>query len=163
MWKKASISTWRPATSSSSPTLNTSARTPCASAPPWTGRADAEIHFDVNYTPTLANYSAAAWPLRENYDQLVRLYAQWQDRVFLCVGKIVDIIEEDGEERMVMDISGDGEQLVILVNDSNFGTPMLGETYSIYAHVSAHEEGRYMYNATYYPQLIALYMDLYTN
>ena len=24
------------------------------------GRADAEIHFDVNYTPTLANYSAAA-------------------------------------------------------------------------------------------------------
>ena len=33
----------------------------------------------------------------------------------------------------------------------------------IYAHVSAHEEGRYMYNATYYPQLIALYMDLYTN
>ena len=27
------------------------------------GRADAEVHFDVNYTPTLANYSAAAWPL----------------------------------------------------------------------------------------------------
>ena len=50
----------------------------------------------------------------------------------------------------------------ILVNDSNFGTPMLGETYSVYAHVSAHEEGRYMYNATYYPQLITLYMDLYT-
>ena len=59
------------------------------------GRADAEIHFDVNYTPTLANYSAAAWPLKDNYDQLVRLYAQWQDRVFLCNGKIVDIIEED--------------------------------------------------------------------
>ncbi|HIR07591.1 MAG TPA: hypothetical protein IAA71_05280 [Candidatus Pullichristensenella stercoripullorum] len=127
------------------------------------GRADAEIHFDVNYTPTLANYSAAAWPLRENYDQLVRLYAQWQDRVFLCNGKIVDIIEEDGEERLVMDISGDGEQLVILVNESNFGTPMLGEMYSAYAHVSAHEEGRYMYNAAYYPQLITLYMDLYAN
>ena len=125
------------------------------------GRADAEVHFDVNYTPTLANYSAAAWPLDENYDQLVRLYAQWQDRVFLCIGEIVDIIEEDGEERLVMDIGGDGS-LVILVNESNFGTPMLGETYSIYAHVSAHEEGRYMYNATYYPQLIALYMDLDT-
>ena len=62
----------------------------------------------------------------------MRLYAQWQDRVFLCVGKIVDISEEDGEERMVMDISGDGEQLVILVNDSNFGTPMLGETCLLY-------------------------------
>ncbi len=23
-------------------------------------RADAEVHFDVNYTPTLASYSAAA-------------------------------------------------------------------------------------------------------
>ncbi len=48
-----------------------------------------------------------------------------------------------------MDISGDGSaghprQRI------GFGTPMLGETYSIYAHVSAHEEGRYMYNATYY-------------
>ena len=93
----------------------------------------------------------------------MRLYAQWQDRVFLCNGKIVDIIEEDGEERLVMDISGDGEQLVILVNESNFGTPMLGEMYSAYAHVSAHEEGRYMYNAAYYPQLITLYMDLYAN
>ena len=126
------------------------------------GRADAEVHFDVNYTPTLANYSAAAWPLDENYDQLVRLYAQWQDRVFLCVGKIVDIREEDGEELLVMDISGDGSKLVILVNESNFGTPMLGETYSAYAHVSATGDGRYMYNATYYPRLITLYMDLYT-
>lgn len=126
------------------------------------GRADAEVHFDVNYTPTLANYSAAAWPLDENYDQLVRLYAQWQDRVFLCIGKIVDIREEDGEELLVMDISGDGSKLVILVNESNFGTPMLGETYSAYAHVSATGDGRYMYNATYYPRLITLYMDLYT-
>ena len=126
------------------------------------GRADAEVHFDVNYTPTLANYSAAAWPIGENYDQLVRLYAQWQDRVFLCVGKIVDIREEDGVERLVMDIGGDGTRLVILENESNFGTPMLGERYSIYAHVPAREEARYMYNANYYPQLVALYMDLDT-
>ena len=48
-----------------------------------------QLHADAGH------YSAAAWPLKENYDQLVRLYAQWQDRVFLCVGKIVDIIEED--------------------------------------------------------------------
>ena len=88
------------------------------------GRSDANVHFDVNYTPTLANYSAAAWPLDDNYDQLVRLYAQWQDRVFLCIGEIVDIIEEDGEERLVMDIGGN--RLVVLVNESNFGTPMLG-------------------------------------
>ena len=125
------------------------------------GRSDANVHFDVNYTPTLANYSAAAWPLDDNYDQLVRLYAQWQDRVFLCIGEIVDIIEEDGEERLVMDIGGN--RLVVLVNESNFGTPMLGQRYSIYAHVSSQEEGRYMYNATYYPQLIALYMDLDTD
>ena len=39
---------------------------------------------------------------------------------------------------------------------------MLGETYSAYAHVSATGDGRYMYNATYYPRLITLYMDLYT-
>ena len=70
--------------------------------------------------------------------------------------------EEDGEELLVMDISGDGSKLVILVNESNFGTPMLGETYSAYAHVSATGDGRYMYNATYYPRLITLYMDLYT-
>ena len=36
-----------------------------------------------------------------------------------------------------MDINGDGSKLVILVNESRFGTPMLGETYSAYAHVSA--------------------------
>ncbi|HIQ82573.1 MAG TPA: zinc ribbon domain-containing protein [Candidatus Pullichristensenella stercorigallinarum] len=124
------------------------------------GRADAEIHFNVNYTPTLANYSAAAWPIQENYDQLVRLYAQWQDRVFLCNGEIIEIIEEDGVERLVMDISGNGEDLVVLVNESSFGTPVIGQSYSVYAHVPAREEARYMYNATYYPQLITLYMDV---
>ena len=57
------------------------------------------------------------------------------------------------------------DQVLAVVDGENskFGTPMLGETYSIYAHVSAHEEGRYMYNAAYYPQLITLYMDLYAN
>ncbi len=90
----------------------------------------------------------------------MRLYAQWQDRVFLCNGEIIEIIEEDGVERLVMDISGNGEDLVVLVNESSFGTPVIGQSYSVYAHVPAREEARYMYNATYYPQLITLYMDV---
>lgn len=124
------------------------------------GRADAQIHFDVNYTPTLANYSAAAWPIVENYDQLVRLYAQWQDRVFLCEGKVVDILEEDGVQRIVMDVGTDEQMLLVLINESAMQDPVIGGSYSLYAHVSAHQDGRYMYNASYYPQLVTLYMDL---
>ena len=123
------------------------------------GRADAEIHFNVNYRPTLANYSIAAWDLGENYDQLRLLYAQWTGRVFLCEGEVIDVFTEDEEQYIVMDTSGDRQDLVVLINESNTGTPIIGREYSAYAHV----EGRYMYKANYYPLLTTLYMDLRTD
>lgn len=120
------------------------------------GRADSEIHFNVNYRPTLANYSAAAWKM--DYEQLRRLYAQWTGRIFLCEGKIVDVFNEGDEQYVVMDVSENSgeQQLVVLVNESNTGTPTIGRNYSAYAHV----DGRYMYKAVYYPMLISLYMDV---
>ena len=122
------------------------------------GRADAEIHFTVNYRPTLANYSIAAWNLADNYDQLRLLYTQWTGRVFLCEGEVIDVFNEGEDQYIVMDTSGDRQQLVVLINESNTGTPIIGRDYSAYAHV----EGRYMYNAVYYPLLTTLYMDLST-
>ena len=57
----------------------------------------------------------------------------------------------------------DEQMLLVLINESAMQDPVIGGSYSLYAHVSAHQDGRYMYNAAYYPQLITLYMDLYAN
>lgn len=119
------------------------------------GRQDAVISMTVNYRPTLAKYSAKAWKM--DYDQLRRLYEQWNGQVFKCVGPLVDVFTENDVTYLVMDVGTDGEQkLLILENQSSMTTPSLGRSYTAYAHVT----GRHMYDAQYYPMLAALYVDL---
>jgi len=121
------------------------------------GRADAEIHFTVKYKPTFKNYEKAAWPIWDNYTQLRRLYDQWNGRVFLCRGTVIDVFNEDDVQYIVMDTGPEGTpQLVVLINESNMGSPMIGSRYNAYAHVM----GRYMYKSKYEPLLTTLYMDL---
>lgn len=119
------------------------------------GKEDAVISMTVNYKPTLAKYSSLAWKM--DYKQLQNLYEQWNGQVFLCKGPLVGSFEENGTNYLVMDVGTDGEQqLVVLENKSSTRSPSLGRSYTAYAHVS----GRKMYNAEYYPMLMALYIDL---
>ena len=119
------------------------------------GRDDAVISLTIEYEPTLAAYSAQAWAM--DYDQLRRLYEQWNGQVFLCVGPVIDSFEENGSTYLVMNVGTEAEpQLVILENQSSTTDISFGRSYTAYADVS----GRHMYNAEYYPMLVARYMDL---
>ena len=119
------------------------------------GKSDAEIIFNVNYKPTLAAISAKAWAM--DYKQLNLLYEQWQGRVFLCRGEVMDIVQDGDKKYVIMDVSTEGpRQLVVLENQSDTQNPTPGRRYLSYAYV----DGRYMYNANYYPKLIALYIDV---
>ena len=121
------------------------------------GRQDARLSFNVRYKPTLADYSAKAW--RMDYRQLSQLFEQWRNRVFQCKGELVDITTGENDETFwIMDVSevNDEPQLVVLENQSNVKTVTPGRRYIAYAHVN----GQYMYNASYYPRLTCLYIDL---
>ena len=112
------------------------------------GRADAEIHFTVNYRPTLANYSIAAWDLGGKLRSAApALCAVDRPRVPLRRREVIDVFTEGEDQYIVMDTSGDRQDLVVLINESNTGTPIIGREYSAYAHV----EGRYMYKASLLP------------
>lgn len=119
------------------------------------GKQDAVISMTVEYKPTLAEYSAMAWAM--DYDQLRRLYEQWNGQVFKCEGPIIDIVYEDNKSYLIMNVGKDGEQkLLMLENKTSIKEPSFGRSYTAYADVS----GRGMYNAQYYPILTARYMDL---
>ena len=120
------------------------------------GREDAVISFTVNYKPTLARYSAGAWAM--DYEGLRLYYETWLEKVFLCKGSIVDVINDsDGKQYLIMDVSKSGDpQYVALENDTTLTSPSMGPTYAAYADVS----GRYFYRDNYYPLLIARYIDL---
>ena len=119
------------------------------------GSGDAVINFSVYYLPSLAEYSAKAWAM--DYKQLKSLFAQWNGRIFLCRGEIIDSFTTNDVNYVVMDV-GDAEQqqLVVLENQSSITAPTMGRRYLAYADVA----GQYMYKAEYYPYLIARYMDL---
>lgn len=119
------------------------------------GKQDAVISMNVEYKPTLAEYSAMAWKM--DYSQLRKLYEQWNGQVFKCEGPIIDIVYENDTTYYIMNVGTDAEQqLLILENRSSTRDPSLGRSYTAYAHVT----GRSMYNAQYYPMLSALYVDL---
>ena len=121
------------------------------------GRDDAVVSFSVNYKPTLARYSASAWAM--DYDGLRRYYETWLERVFLCKGTIVDVINDtsDGKQYMIMDVNPGGDpQYLALQNDTTLTSPSMGPTYAAYADVA----GRYFYRDNYYPMLVARYIDL---
>ena len=120
------------------------------------GREDAVISCSVYYKPTLARYSANAWAM--DYDGLTKYYETWLTKVFLCKGKIVDIINDDeGFQYMIMDVNPSGDaKYVALQNDTTLTSPSMGPTYAAYADVA----GRYFYKDRYYPMLIARYIDL---
>ena len=117
------------------------------------GRSDAVISFTVNYTPTLAQYSAAAW--RMDYSGLSKYLEQWTGQVFKCTGKIVDIITENNSTYLVMDVGTDGTQQLLILQNVSKTTASMGPTYVAYADVS----GRYLYKTSYYPLLVARYID----
>lgn len=118
------------------------------------GKEDAVISLNVEYFPSPAVYSAKAWAM--DYDQLRRLYEQWQGRVFKCNGTIIDTFESDGTPYLVMDVGTDGleYQYVILENKSAVAKPSVGEYCTAYADVN----GRVMYDNQYYPKLSARYI-----
>ncbi len=115
------------------------------------GKRDSTISFNVKYLPAKAEYSRNAWAM--DYKQLRSLYEQWHGRVFLCKGKIVDMYYENESQYAVMDVGKEESQLVILQNESEIGTLNVGGQYALYADVA----GRLIYNANYYPYLIARY------
>lgn len=119
------------------------------------GRKDAVISFTVYYKPTLAQYSAKAW--RMDYPQLKLYYESWLERVFKCVGPIIDKFDENGVELLVMDVSEDGASgdYIFLQNMTTI-SPSLGPSYTAWADVV----GRHYYKDHYYPMLTARYMDL---
>ena len=121
------------------------------------GRDDAIVSFSVDYKPTLAQYSAKAWAM--DYRQLRILYEQWNGRVFLCRGTIIDsYIGDDDIQYLVMNVGNEEEEkLVILQNLTSTTTPTYGVVYDAYADVI----GREMYKANRYPMLAARYMDVY--
>ena len=119
------------------------------------GREDAVISFDVNYRPSLAEISKAAWKM--DYEQLQVLFENWRNRAFACKGEIIDVINENGTNYMIMDVGDTERQLVVLENQTT-STATSGRRYLAYAYV----DGQYMYNSVYYPKLIALYLD-YSN
>ena len=118
------------------------------------GKQDAVISMTVNYTPTLAQYSAKAWKM--DYVQLSKYFENWLERIFLCEGPVLDKFLDGDTEYVVMDVgTGGKQQLVVLENHTSI-SPTMGPSYSAYADVT----GRYFYNAEYYPMLAARYMDL---
>lgn len=119
------------------------------------GREDAVVNFNVNYMPTLAQYSAKAWAM--DYKQLNSLYEQWNGRVFLCKGKIIDSYTENDIQYLVMNVGTDDmQQLVLLQNYTSIQSPSYGVVYKAYADVV----GKEMYNTNRYPVLAARYMDV---
>ncbi len=119
------------------------------------GREDAIVSFEVNYKPTLAQYSAKAWAM--DYKQLNSLTEQWVGRVFLCKGVIVDSFIKNDISYLVMDVGTDGtQQLVLLENYTSTQSPSYGIVYKAYADVV----GKEMYQAVRYPVLAARYMDV---
>ena len=118
------------------------------------GREDASISMTVEYVPTLAEYSKSAWKM--DYTQLRRLFEQWKGRVFLCEGEIVHVFVDGDDQYCIMDVGTDEQQWIVLLNESGIGSPTVGREYSAYADV----QGRYLYEANYYPLLTARYMDL---
>lgn len=118
------------------------------------GKGDAEISFTVDYLPSLAEYSAKAWAM--DYPQLKSLFEQWNGRVFQCKGELIDSFTDGDTQYLVMDVGDADQQLVILENRSSMTSPTLGRRYVAYADVS----GQHMYKSSYYPMLIARYLDL---
>ena len=117
-------------------------------------RRDSVISFFVNYVPAKAEYSRNAWVM--DYEQVRKLYEQWNGRVFLCKGKIVDMYYEGDTQYSVMDVGKDTQQLIILENQSDVGSLNIGAKYEVYADVA----GRLLYRTNYYPYLIGRYASL---
>ncbi len=116
------------------------------------GRRDSAISFYVDYLPAKAEYTRNAWQM--DYAHLLPYYEQWNGRVFLCIGQIVDTYVDSGTSYSIMNVGNAQDvKLVALENQSNVGRLLQGEEYAMYADVA----GRIFYNDNYIPYLIARY------
>ena len=119
------------------------------------GKSDAIISFTVYYMPNYPDYTARAWKM--DYKGLKQLFEQWHGRIFKCTGTVIDVLRTEEGTYMIMDVGTDGEQqLLVLQNMSAVTNPTAGRRYTAWADV----QGRYMYNAEFYPMLITRYLDL---
>lgn len=117
------------------------------------GKEDAVINLTVEYKPNSDVYGASCWAM--DYDQLCKMYAQWNGQAFQCTGTIEDIFTDDGVSCLVMNVGTDeNPQLLILQNYSEVAQPTIGQKCRALADVS----GRKMYNNQYYPMLAARFI-----
>jgi hypothetical protein len=118
------------------------------------GLTDSVISVHVNYVPTLNEYSRKAWKM--DYKNLLLTYRQWYGKIFLCKGRIVEILQDE-TPLIVMNVgTEDTPQYVILDNASSTASPSVGVTYTAYADVAGN--GNYFYGDDYCPRLTARYI-----
>lgn len=118
------------------------------------GLDDSVLSVTVNYVPSLNDYSRKAWKM--DWKGLVLTYRQWQGKIFLCRGPIVEILQEE-KPLLVMNVGTEEEpQHVILDNASSLASPSVGVTYRAYADVAG--SGNYFYRDVYCPRLTARYI-----
>jgi len=119
------------------------------------GLTDSVVTVNVNYVPTLNEYSRRAWKM--DYKNLLLTYRQWFGKIFLCKGPIVEILQEETPPLIVMNVgTEDAPQYVILDNASSTASPTVGVTYTAYADVAGN--GNYFYGEDYCPRLTARYI-----
>lgn len=117
------------------------------------GKQDAVVNLTVEYKPTSDVYGDSCWAM--DYNQLCKLYSQWNGQPFECKGTIEDIFTEDGISCLVMNVgTDDNPQLLILQNYSEVAQPVIGQKCRALADVS----GRKMYDNQYYPMLAARFI-----
>lgn len=118
------------------------------------GLADSVVSVHINYVPSLNDYSRKAWKM--DWEGLILTYRQWQGKIFLCKGPIVEIIEGDAPLLAMNVGTDDAPKYVILDNASSLTNPIPGVTYRAYADVAGN--GNYFYANVYCPRLTARYI-----
>jgi hypothetical protein len=119
------------------------------------GLTDSVVSVHVNYVPSLNEYSRKAWKM--DYKNLLLTYRQWFGKIFLCKGRIVEILQDETPPLIVMNVgTEDAPQYVILDNASSTASPSVGVTYTAYADVAGN--GNYFYGDGYCPRLTARYI-----
>lgn len=120
------------------------------------GKQDSVVSVNIYYVPSIDAYSRAAWKM--DYENLLLCYEIWEGRVFLCDGRVAEVVVEDEKQTVYMDVGTEGvTQYIALENLSSVGTPEIGARYKAYADVVA---SLGYYDSKYCPQLICRYMSL---
>ena len=117
------------------------------------GVRDSVISFDVSYVPSLSVYSRSAWKM--NYQDVLYCWDIWDGRVFVCRGRIAEVLSEEPNV-VVIDVSDDDSgQYLVIQNESDLPILEEGGRYTIYADISGQAE----YAGRTYTRLIGRYAE----